>query len=96
MAAGIPDELFWGLDLHELRKLLERLRLVRREAYLRAGLVAATIVNVHRRRGAGLVHPQDFLRERPRPQDYMDPAAAVQFMNRWAQQHNASLKEEGK
>lgn len=78
---------------------MERLRLVRREAYLRAGLIAATIVNVQRRKGAPLIHPQDFLRERPRPQDYMDVKTAVQFMNRWATFHNASLRprgEEGK
>lgn len=55
-----------------------------RAATLRAGLVAATIVNVHRRKGSRLVQPGDFIREAPKAEDYMDVETAKSFMDRWA------------
>ncbi len=61
-----------------------------RAATLRAALVAATILNVHRRRGARLVQPQDFVRM---PDDYLTPEQAVAHMDAWAASLNSEAKE---
>lgn len=89
--AGIPEDLFWRCSPQELGALFERRREKDREAYLRAGLIAATIVNVQRRKGAALVQPGDFFRARPKEEDYMDVAEAQKAMEAWAAVTNASL-----
>lgn len=69
VAAGIPDELFWRCDIEELVLLLraihERDAAIERAANMRAGLIAAVIVNTnpYRKRGAPTVKPADFFRE---------------------------------
>jgi hypothetical protein len=59
-----------------------------REKYLRAGLIAATIVNVNRRPGAPHVQPSDFLVEPKRPEDYMGVQEGMAFMDQWAKATN--------
>lgn len=86
--AGIPEDVFWRSSPQELEALFRARREKDREAYLRAGLVAATIVNVNRRRGARLVQPSDFIVEPPRPEDYMGVEEAVAMMDAWANSTN--------
>ena len=91
MAVGIPHELFWELTIEEVNEVLKRENEKEKSAYLRAGLIAATIVNVHRRKGARMVKPSDFIRERPKDEDYMDVATAKKVLGRWAKSVNASF-----
>lgn len=93
IAAGIPDELFWRSTLGELEEILARKMEQERARYMRAALVAATIVNVNRRKGSRLVRPSDFIRVRPRPEDYMSPEQAAKFMMRWASEQNAAVAD---
>lgn len=86
--------MFWELAPPEVEAILERQNDLERARYLRAGLVAATIVNVHRKPGAPLVKPGDFIRERPRPEDYMDVEEARVFLDRWAEMQNAASEPE--
>lgn len=55
---------------------------------LRAGLVAATVVNVNRRKGARVVQAQDWFRPARKASDYLTPAEAVAVMEKWAKSHN--------
>lgn len=82
--------MFWRLAAPEVEAVLERRQSLERAAYLRAGLVAATVVNVHRKPGTPLVKPGDFLRERPKPEDYMDVEEAQVFLDHWAEAQNTA------
>ncbi len=64
-----------------------------RAADLRAGLIAATIVNTnpYRKKGARTVYPGDFFRIRKRV--YMSVAEAQKFMGRWADSVNKGLPD---
>lgn len=88
LAAGIPNELFWELTAPEVEAVLERRAEEERRVRLLFGLVAAQINNSspHRRRA---VRPQDFFRERPKPEDFMDLEEAKTFMDGWAASQNA-------
>lgn len=88
MAAGIPNELFWELTPREVEEVLKRQAEEERAEYLRAGLVAATIVNVNRKKGAPMVKPGDFIRVRARPEDYMDIKSTVNALDAWAAEMN--------
>ena len=92
--AGIPEDLFWRSSPQELGALFDRVNEKERGKYLRAGLIAATIVNVKRRRGAPLVQPGDFFRERVREEDYMDAAKSQKAMDAWAAVTNASFPQQ--
>lgn len=85
---GIPNELYWELTPEEVDALFRVKskydRALHEAAILRAGLVAATIVNVHRKKGARMVHPHDFLKRPRREKDYMSPEEGRAFMARWA------------
>ena len=93
MLSGIPDELYWRLDSQELSALLRlkarQERALTRADNLRAGLVAATIANVHRKKGGRLFKPSDFLAEKRK---YMTPVEARSYMDRWARAVNANQK----
>ena len=90
MAAGISDSLFWTLTPHELAAVLKiRAREAEQES-LRFGLVAATIVNVNRRKGTRMVQPRDFFRKKRQAKDFMSVEAAQSFMDGWASQMNKS------
>jgi hypothetical protein len=80
--------LFWQLTLREVAEVFRCRAEEDKAAYIRAGLIAATVVNVNRRKGAKLVQPGDFFRTSPRPGDYMDLESAVKALDRWAEQHN--------
>lgn len=94
-AAGISDELFWTLAPPELEAVLNRHADLERAKYLRAGLVAATIVNVNRKPGRPLVKPGDFIKERPRPEDFMNVEQARAVLDTWAEEQNKAATEEG-
>lgn len=64
-----------------------------RNATLRSALIAATIVNVHRKKGSRLIKPSDFIVEPPRPEDFLTAEQAVSFMDRWAASQNANQAE---
>lgn len=94
MAEGIPDELYWRLTPAETRALLRRIyRRREREAeaaLLRAGLVAAAIYNVHRKRGKPPIMPRDFLPEEPK---VVTPRQALMLFRAWAERHNRALAQ---
>ncbi len=64
-----------------------------RQANLRAGLIAATIINAnpYRRKGARLVRPSDFLKVPRTAQQYMSPEEGQKFMGRWVKKVNAQV-----
>lgn len=91
MAAGIPNELFWALTYQEVGAWLKQRAAYERSANLRAGLVAATIANVHRRPGSPVVKASDFIRAPRKASDYMSPKEAATFMQGWAQSVNQRM-----
>ena len=88
MAAGISNEVYWSLTVREVKAVLKSIAEQNKQADLRAGLVAATIANVHRRKGSRLVQPQDFLRQ---PKRFMELDEAVRHMDRWARSVNKEV-----
>ncbi len=86
--------MYWRLTRREvvavLQAIVKRVSEQNRAADLRAGLIAATITNVHRRKGAALVHPQDFVRM---PKRFMTVKEAQTHMNRWAKNINKTVAE---
>jgi hypothetical protein len=68
-----------------------------RQANLRAGLIAATIVNSnpYRKKGARRLKPEDFIKG---PREYMTAEEGARFMDRWAKHinkgHELSAKSE--
>lgn len=91
MMAGMPDELFWRSSPQEVEAVLERRSEAERGANLRAGLVAAAIVNVFRKKGSAPSKPSDFIRERRKESDFMTPAQAAKVMDRWAASINRRM-----
>lgn len=89
IAAGVPDELFWRCTIEDLGLLLraihEREAAIQHAANMRAGLVASVLVNIHRKRGAPTVKPQDFFRD-PKA-ERMTIEQAQQFMLRLARRN---------
>lgn len=83
--------MYWRLTPEEVFAVLREVAQRERAASLRAALVAATIVNVHRRKGARLVQPEDFLEDRSERQ-YMTPQQGAQFMRQWARQVNREFQ----
>ena len=61
-----------------------------RAADMRAALVAATIANVHRRKGSPAIKPEAFLRG---PRRLMTIKEARQALGGWAKDINASVKK---
>jgi len=55
-----------------------------RQEHLRFGLIAATLVNVHRRKGARIVKPSDFLEA---PKQHLSPKDSVSFLDAIASHH---------
>lgn len=92
---GIPNELFWDSTPQELGEIFKRKQSMEKESWLRAGLIAATIINVNRRPGAALVQPGDFIREERREEDFMSVEDATKSMDRWAARMNASREQTG-
>ena len=78
----------------EVEAVIERQNNLERARYIRAGLVAATIVNVNRKKGARLVRPEDFIREPVREEDFMTPEQALAMMDGWAIAHNQSVESQ--
>jgi hypothetical protein len=81
LTCGIPHELFWELSIPEVEAVIEQRVAEQRAQTLRAGLIAATILNVHRSKGQPLVQPHDFL---PGQDQFLTPEEAMAFMDRWA------------
>jgi len=53
-------------------------------AYLRAGLIAATILNVHSPKGRRKWKATDFISERPKAEDYMNVEQTARALDAWA------------
>lgn len=82
---GIPDEVFWTLAPPEIYAAIEAYNERERRADMRAGLVAATLVNVNRSSSSqALVRPEDFFKQRDRPEDYMSEEDALAELKAWA------------
>jgi hypothetical protein len=85
VTAGIPDDVYWELTFEELgevfKKVMARRRAEARAADLRAGLIAATIVNMFSKKGTRTFHPQDFVRGEPQ---YMSNKQARAALGSWA------------
>ena len=77
--------MFWDLTLREVEAVLKRCIGHARDANLRAGLVAATIYNVNRRKGTRMLKPSDFLTQ---PVRHMSVGEARTFMDQWAEGQN--------
>jgi hypothetical protein len=73
--------------------IVEIRRNEQKSATLRAGLVAASVYNVHRRKGTKPVKPQDFIKEGPQVVSAQVMAAAFKS---WAGAHNRRLANEQK
>lgn len=91
VAAGIPDELFWDLTLPETEDLLVELagrdRALRRERNMRAGVIAATIVNTTPRRSRRIFEWTDFFPEYEAEFSYTDtPEGLRAALLAWAEQ----------
>lgn len=95
VAAGIPDEVYWRSTPEELTALLEELdkreTRLKREADLRAGLIAAELHNTQpfRRPGARRLRPSDFIREPPKK---LSPEEVYKAMSSWAKSVNEGNK----
>ena len=64
-----------------------------RRAVLRAGLIAATIINVRLPKGIRPARPQDFLARPPSDEPSTDPAEFIDAMRGWARRRNAHFGE---
>jgi len=58
---GIGSAEFWGLTFREFRAILDRFAEIEDRDFLRAGIVAATIANVHRGPNQDPFTPADFM-----------------------------------
>lgn len=86
----MSDELYWRLTLEEVSAVLKQRQTEEQRADLRAGLVAATVANVHRRKGQRAIQPRDFFGEGRRR--HMTPQEGARFMRRWAKSVNRDFK----
>jgi hypothetical protein len=92
MAVGMREEVFWRSTMAEVEAVFTAIAEREHAENLRFGLVAATIVNVHRKKNSRLVRPQDFFRRRRREEDFMDVKSAVHMMDAWAATHNTRTR----
>lgn len=64
LAHGVDDSVFWASTPSEVRVLLDAYATVeqrrQRADYQRAGLIAAAVYNVHRKKGTPKLNPMDF------------------------------------
>lgn len=92
VARGIPSDLYYRLTPSEtlalLDELAEREAELERRAILRAGLIAAEIINWSplKRRGSRKVRPSDFV---PRPPPPLGSKEWIERMRGFAQRHNS-------
>lgn len=82
--------MFWDLTIPELEAVVQRKIESDRAAILRAGLIAATILNVHRKKGTALIQAHDFL---PEQHEYLSVEEAKEVMDRWAQSQGSVIVE---
>lgn len=88
IAAGIPDELFWGLTVGEVNEVIRRRIDQERAAFLRAGLITSAIYNTHLKKGARKFKPTDFVREERRESDYMTVEQSIKALDAWAKRES--------
>ena len=86
--------MFWQLTIDELDAVFDaetkRRRAEAHAADMRAGLVAATFVNVFRKKGARPLQPSDFIAG---PHQYMSVKEAQRALTIWATGINRGLKQ---
>ena len=97
MMLGIPNELYWDSTREEVDAIfamkLQYDKAQNKAANLRAGLVAATLINIHRKKGTPAVKPMDFVVQK---RQYMSPKEAVVFMDQWAKNAGSKVREKNK
>lgn len=91
IAAGLSDEVYWRLTYEEVGAVLKQRQEEAKRADLRAGVIAATVANVHRSKGQRAFQPQDFLMV-SRERQYMTPQEGARTMQRWAKSVNKNFK----
>ena len=81
---GMSEEAFWRSTPRMVYALIERWELEQERRDHRAGIVAATIANVNRRKNSKAYSPADFVpqRRQPRPLDADEQVALVVALNR--------------
>lgn len=93
VAAGMDDAVFWGCTPSEATLLLgdmaERDQAVARRADLRAGLIAATIVNTTPRKSRRVFQPTDFFPDAP---EEVTLEQMRTLLSSWAASHNRVIK----
>lgn len=81
--------MFWHLDFREIGSVFREraaIRQAKQDAMnLGFGLVAATLVNIHRKKGTRPVQPSDFFAG---PEERLTVNEAVEFLDRWADRQN--------
>lgn len=90
----MPDELFWRLTPREVMAAIEAVNLrqsaLEDAANLRAGLIAATVINMTpRKKGARPAKAGDFFRK---PVKAQSPAEMAQMLDRLAARQNATYR----
>ena len=66
-------------------KIIERRKAEEKASVLRAGIIASTIYNVHRKKGTRAARPRDYLREDP---GILSPEEMEMEMDAWARSTN--------
>lgn len=93
LVAGVGDAVFWGSTFVEVSKLMkeyaERRNDDQRAAIERAGIVAAAVYNVNRKKGARWIKPSDFIATRPHE---VTPEQFATLMKGWARSHNRTVQ----
>lgn len=95
---GVPDQLFWRSLPSEIATVLrewDRIEAGReRAAALNSGLVASTLLNLHRKKGGKVWKPSDFIRDPAEPDDEperMTVEEASAMLGNWAASINAKV-----
>jgi len=81
VGCGLSADVFWDLTMREVGAVMECKRRHVQNANLRAGLIAAILVNLHRKKGRRAVKPADFFATAP---TRMSARSAEPFMDAWA------------
>lgn len=90
LTIGIPHELFWELSLREVEMVVDQWLEHQRSRTLRAAWVVATILNVHRKRGAPWISPHDLVRTPRKEEDFLSVEQSRVALDAWAAGANAA------
>lgn len=83
--------MFWRSTVEEVEEVFKWDEAEQKARTVRAGLIAATIINVNRKPNSAPVSPYDFLPDTE--EDYMSVDEAKQYLGRWAASQSASATQ---